>query len=138
MEEKRRESASRLSSHLGSAQSRGLLILLGAALLIAGLAECLPIDRRRRDPPLLEFAYEDVEVIVPVFASETCIDVNAAPMEDLMRLHGVGEALASRIIVHREAHGPFAAIDELDDVPGIGPATIDGFRDRACVGSGDQ
>jgi competence protein ComEA len=31
--------------------------------------------------------------------------------------------LAQRIVEHRERSGPFRAVEQLDDVPGIGPAT---------------
>jgi competence protein ComEA len=36
--------------------------------------------------------------------------------------------MARRIIDHRREHGPFAELDGLLDVPGIGPATLDAMR----------
>ncbi|MFN5741689.1 MAG: ComEA family DNA-binding protein, partial [Planctomyces sp.] len=45
-----------------------------------------------------------------------------------MQLEGVGPSLASRIVADREVHGPFATIDDLQRVPGIGPATLDRIR----------
>jgi competence protein ComEA len=33
----------------------------------------------------------------------------------------VGPVLAQRIVDHRD-QGPFTSVDQLDDVPGIGPA----------------
>ncbi|WP_324278204.1 ComEA family DNA-binding protein [Blastococcus brunescens] len=35
---------------------------------------------------------------------------------------GIGPVLAQRIVDHRTRQGPFGSVDELDDVPGIGPA----------------
>ncbi|MFO0176579.1 MAG: ComEA family DNA-binding protein [Planctomyces sp.] len=56
------------------------------------------------------------------------IDVNQAGGVDWMQLEGVGPSLASRIVADREVHGPFATIDDLQRVPGIGPATLDRIR----------
>ncbi len=47
------------------------------------------------------------------------VDINSAPRNDLMRLPGVGETLADRIIEKR----PYARITDILEVDGIGPAT---------------
>ena len=53
---------------------------------------------------------------------------------ELEALPGVGPATASAIVAYRTEHGPFAAVDDLLDVRGIGPAKLDGFRDLVRVG----
>jgi competence protein ComEA len=53
------------------------------------------------------------------------IDLNAASAAELTLLPGIGPALAPRIVLDREARGPFASVEDLDRVPGIGPATVD-------------
>jgi competence protein ComEA len=50
------------------------------------------------------------------------VDVNTASESDLERLPGVGPSLARRIIEYREANGPFATADDLQNVSGIGPS----------------
>lgn len=56
------------------------------------------------------------------------VDVNAAPVEELVQLPGLGPATARRIVDHRAERGRFTSIEGLLDVPGIGPATLDGIR----------
>lgn len=52
------------------------------------------------------------------------LDVNTASAAELEALPGVGPVRAQAIVDHRAAHGPFDDLDDLDDVPGIGPATL--------------
>jgi competence ComEA-like helix-hairpin-helix protein len=52
------------------------------------------------------------------------VDMNSASAEELERLPRVGPALARRIVAWREEHGPFAGLDDLRHVRGIGPATV--------------
>ena len=59
------------------------------------------------------------------------INVNTASAEELERLPGIGPALAERIVSHRQAHGPFASLDDLTDVPGIGRAKLEALRAEA-------
>ncbi len=62
------------------------------------------------------------------------IDVNAADLAELDLLPGVGPAIGQRIIDDRRANGPFATIDDLQRVSGIGPRTIEKIRPLAVVG----
>lgn len=52
------------------------------------------------------------------------LDINAATRAQLELLPGIGPARAEDIIADREARGPFATLDDLARVPGIGPRTI--------------
>lgn len=52
------------------------------------------------------------------------LDLNGADAAALTRLPGVGEGLARRIVEYRDEHGPFRTLDDLDNVPGIGPALL--------------
>src|SRR5262249_48637774 len=47
---------------------------------------------------------------------------------ELLQLPGVGENLATRIEEHRRTHGDFRRVEELTDVYGIGPATMERLR----------
>jgi competence ComEA-like helix-hairpin-helix protein len=63
------------------------------------------------------------------------LDVNRAREEELIRLPGIGPALARRIVNHRKRHGPFRSVDDLVAVPGIGPVVLNRIRDHIWVGS---
>ena len=52
------------------------------------------------------------------------IDPNRATADELQRLPRVGPAVAGRIVAHREAHGAFRTLADLDAVSGIGPAML--------------
>ena len=63
------------------------------------------------------------------------IDVNTADAYDLQRLPGIGEKRAQDIIAWREGHGPFQVVDELTNVPGIGPVILENLREYVTTGS---
>jgi competence protein ComEA len=65
--------------------------------------------------------------------TSTVVNVNSASAEELETLPGIGEVLAQAIISHREEHGPFAAVDDLEEVSGIGPVTLEEIRDLVTV-----
>jgi competence protein ComEA len=61
------------------------------------------------------------------------VDLNAATATELDALPGIGPVLAERIIGWRTEHGRFAAVDDLQQVSGIGPAVMDRLRDLVRV-----
>lgn len=61
------------------------------------------------------------------------IAINHADASTLEDLPGVGPVLAERIVAHREANGPFATVEDLLEVPGIGEAKLAAMRDSISV-----
>lgn len=57
------------------------------------------------------------------------LSLSTATSLELQELPGVGPSTAEAIIAHREANGPFATVDGLLDVRGIGPAKLSALRD---------
>jgi competence protein ComEA len=64
---------------------------------------------------------------------EGTVDLNAASAADLEALPGVGPVLAQRIFDYRETHGPFATVEDLLDVPGIGEGKLAALREAAVL-----
>lgn len=61
------------------------------------------------------------------------LNINTEPMASFTVLPGIGPALAERIVQERETNGPFASIDDLLRVPGIGPRTLESVREYLFV-----
>lgn len=76
----------------------------------------LPDERRRdRDEARELRAAVDAKALPANFV----VDLNRASRDDLMRLPGIGETLANRIIEAR----PYRRLTDILEVPGIGPST---------------
>jgi competence ComEA-like helix-hairpin-helix protein len=56
------------------------------------------------------------------------VDLNRATWIEYVMVPGIGEKTARAIVLWRSEHGPFTSVDELDQVPGIGPVTREKAR----------
>jgi competence protein ComEA len=61
------------------------------------------------------------------------VNLNTADVAALDALAGIGPVLAQRIVDHREQQGPFRQVEDLLDVPGIGPAILGNLADAVTV-----
>ena len=61
------------------------------------------------------------------------VNVNSAIATELEELPGIGEVIAQRIIDYRTENGPFATVDELLEVSGIGVAILESIRELVTV-----
>jgi len=71
---------------------------------------------------------------LPGGEAASLININTADAGVLEALPGVGPATAAAIVQYRDEHGPFSSIDDLENVPRLGPATVDKFRDQGTLG----
>jgi len=62
------------------------------------------------------------------------IDINHASQAQLETLPGIGPVLAQRIIEGR----PYATIEDIMDVSGIGPVTFEAIKDLICTGAPEE
>ena len=74
----------------------------------------------------------DEDPFVPT-GGETRVNINTASIPELETLSGIGPVKAQAIVDYRDDHGLFRTIDELVNVPGIGPQTLEGIRDQISL-----
>jgi competence protein ComEA len=118
---------------------RRALLVIGAALLAAAgdhLAH-RPPPWLRGDPILEPFGLttgpavwnEEAEPpALPPVTPEAPLDINRASARELTALPRVGPVLAGRIVALRDSLGGFTALEQLDEVRGVGPATLERIR----------
>lgn len=71
-----------------------------------------------------------------VFAQAALVNINTADAATLDTLPGIGPAKAQAIIDFRGANGPFATIEDIQKVSGIGPSTFAGIEPFITVTDG--
>ena len=73
--------------------------------------------------------------VVPVVLADDGgkININTAPVEELINLHRIGPSYAERIVQYRETNGPFVKIEDIMMVKGVGPKTLEVNKDVITV-----
>lgn len=61
------------------------------------------------------------------------VNINKATSAQLQSLNGIGPSKAQEIINYRKTHGGFKSVDELVNVKGIGPKTLQGLKSQVSV-----
>ncbi|HEX5946116.1 MAG TPA: helix-hairpin-helix domain-containing protein [Acidimicrobiales bacterium] len=108
-------------------------INLAAALVDGQQVYVLRIGEEPPLPPVGAAAGAEGAAAVGGDAAGGPVDINRASAAELEELPGVGPATAEAIIAHREQNGPFASVDDLIDVRGIGDAKLEQIRPQATV-----
>lgn len=98
----------------------------GADLDAVNLAEVL-VDGMKLDVPERGEAVAPQPAAAPA-ATPGLVSLNTADQSLLETIPGVGPVTATAIIQHRTEIGSFTALEQLLDVTGIGPATLESLR----------
>ena len=61
------------------------------------------------------------------------LNLNRATRAELRLVPGLGDALSIRVVEYRQRHGPFRSVDDLRQVYGIGPKTLERIRPHLFV-----
>lgn len=123
----------------------GVLLIAAAAMLIVG---GLMGEKRSADIPEVEIIEAESAAAVPESteisvsavseALETSlpeklmVNINTASAEELVKLKGVGEKTAEKIIEYRE-QTPFETVEDIMNVSGIGEKKFEDIKDMICV-----
>lgn len=103
-----------------------------AAILVVALALGLSVAAYQKFSPTPPVGINrfDTAALDRSIASSKIININEADAAELMRLEGVGRAVAERIVAYRAEHGRFASPSRIMDVKGIGEKTFEKIKDR--------
>lgn len=61
------------------------------------------------------------------------ININKANSAQLQTLYGIGPSKAQEILKYRKSHNGFKTVDELVNVKGIGPKTLQKLKPQVSV-----
>jgi competence protein ComEA len=63
------------------------------------------------------------------------VNINTADATALQQINGIGPSKANAIIEYRKENGPFATVDDLVKVPGIGEKSLGQLKPQITVGT---
>ena len=66
-------------------------------------------------------------------AEDAKININTASANELLKLSQIGEKKAEAIVVYRDEHGSFTAIEDITKVKGIGDKIFAKIKDHITV-----
>ncbi len=112
-----------------------LILLCVAAVFLCAL---LGLARRDRAAAAAAVSVVSAEALGPEEIDLALVNVNTAGKEELATLPGIGESLAERIIQEREENGPFAQVEDLLRVSGIGEKKLEELRDYVTLRETDE
>ena len=140
------DAASAVVVHVSGAVARPGLVEVPVGSRVAGAIEAaggLTGDAEQAGVNLAREAVDGEHIHVPDVhapaavgapeASGGSVPVNSATAQELETLPGIGPVLAQRIVEDRDTHGPFASVDDLQRVSGVGPALVERWDGLAHV-----
>lgn len=108
-----------------------LALLLSCALVLLVMLESpnFPLP----ELVLVDFSQREAQMAQDGPGEGKVVNLNTATLAELESLPGLGETISQRIIDYRTEYGPFRTVEELDEVEGIGPRTLEKLRPFVTV-----
>ena len=104
---------------------RGFLVLFSVLLLAGAVLLYIKQTRPRPDIIIVKGGVKEERSL----KEARVVDINAATMEELQTIPGIGESYAARIIEYRNAHGGFEYESDLLNVEGIGEKKLEKIKE---------
>ncbi len=126
-------------------QERGVILFLIFALVLGGIiyiyklknpyfAPELKITREeKRDAEIQELIQKTKTNLESLDSLTTQVNINKASKKELMKLSGIGEVYAQRIIDYREKNNGFKNIEEIKRIRGIGKKKFDKLKEKITI-----
>ena len=100
----------------------------GQHLVIPRIGETLPTQPASATAEARPGATTQPATPTPAYSADHPLNLNTASEADLETLPSIGPTRAQAILTYRETHGAFARIEDLLNVPGIGPTLFDRIK----------
>lgn len=81
----------------------------------------------------LDYVLKNDEYIYLNNSNEDRISINSASLDELIKLPGIGEKTANKIIDYRNKYGNFKHIEELKNVSGIGDKKYEKIKELITI-----
>jgi comEA protein len=121
-------------------KERAVLLFLVLVLAAGIVVSLVRRQRQRRDLDTVRIALvaDSTAATTPDTASGDrasthLVDINTASAAELDQLPGIGPAYAQNILDYRKRIGRFTSVEQLLNVPGIGPKRLAAIRDLVTV-----
>ena len=142
VDEEHTESGELLVDVQGAVERPGIVVLAPGARVVDAISGAggFSEDAASDSINLAREVQDGEQLLVPVEGEAEAVDdgndlinINRATAEELQQLPRVGPSVSAAIVAHRDEHGPFSTVDQLEDVSGIGPAMMEQLRPLVTV-----
>ena len=113
-----------------------ILAMIFVLALLRGIMQSPEIEQSITKPPPIAINQQknkpsESKVILEDSLLDKPLRINSASAKEIAdKLEGIGEAIAQRIVLRRQKHGPFQDFEQLKSVSGVGTAKIEANKQR--------
>ena len=118
----------------GAVENEDIYTFKEGDMIIDALEECIVSkDADLSGINMSQKLYPEMVLVIPYYHGENLISINSANLEDLIKLPGIKDGLAKRIIDYRNNIGGFKELEEIKNVSGIGDKTFEKILPYICL-----